>query len=43
MESTWRASRVESLGALGQIEFVQIYGGGVALGVYMEGVASGVS
>jgi len=35
---------VESLGALGQIEFVvMIYGGGVALGVFMGGVASGVS
>jgi hypothetical protein len=35
---------VESPDALGQIEFVlMIYGGGVALGVYMGGVASGVS
>jgi hypothetical protein len=34
---------VESPDVLGQFEFVQIYGGCVALGVYMEGVASGVS
>ena len=42
-ESTWGASRVESPDVLGQFEFAQIYGGCVALGVYMEGVASGVS
>jgi hypothetical protein len=43
LESTWGASRVESLDALGQSEFVLIYGGGVAFGVYMGGVASGGS